>query len=1020
MAKGRHKSPHKEKPKLIVRLLIPMLLLSLLQLFTFFVILTAGGEFSSVRQYAYNTLVDKTANRRNSIQNDFLLKTRSVLGTAERINDLVERVMEEHGASAADMKTDKELNRIVMEASVDDLVDLLRRSKANDAYLILDTGGLYQLEGSCREAKSALYLRDLDPTTDTGFDDLLMEMGLSSISKKHGIILDSGWSLYFEGDPNDMENYGFYYTTMRTAQEFNTLPAASLGHWSGFSNVFKSTSSSMKYSVPLIAYDGTVYGVIGIGMTENSVIASMPVSDFTNETACYILGCDMDAQDSFSIVTHSGPAFSRLVGNVKKLAIGKELDDDVYDFRTSASERLAGAIEPLTLYTNTSPYYQEQWALISVADRASVLRPLANLVQMLLISALLAFAICIVVVVIVSRRLVKPITDAIVTMQTNREYNRVIRFKASNIYELDEMTDAITQLQINVQDFSSQVSKMIRIADVGLGTFMYDRTNDSVFVGQSLLRLLEHDFPDEEDVLMSREAFLESIIAEETRTAVSESLKQVTEDTRTEDSREYSITGGDGEMLWMRLSIVNNTNKSIGILQDITAAVMERKRIEFERDYDSTTGLLNRHAYQIRLEELFRNPEALQVTAFLMIDLDNLKYVNDTYGHDFGDDYIKTAAAALKNFHRYGGIVSRLSGDEFNVCLSGFSSKEEVRRIIDEVRGQLLQSYCMLADGTHFKVRASAGVSWYPDDARSYEQLMKYADFAMYTIKHSTKGEIAEFDSSAYEKDSVLITGVEEMNRIIDECSVRYAFHSIVSARTGEIYGYEALMRPQSAILKSPMELLRIARTGAKLYEIERLTWTKALDDFQKQIDAGHIAPDSHVFINSISNCVLESADVEKIEEAHTKLLSQVVLEILESENVIEEYNVRKSKRMQMWNAQIALDDFGTGYNSEFALITMHPNIVKIDRSIISGCDKDISRRTIINNLVRLVKQKQALVLAEGVETEEELRTVISCGVDLLQGYYICRPVFEPQPVPQEVAETIRRFAKNESKKKRR
>lgn len=282
----------------------------------------------------------------------------------------------------------------------------------------------------------------------------------------------------------------------------------------------------------------------------------------------------------------------------------------------------------------------------------------------------------------------------------------------------------------------------------------------------------------------------------------------------------------------------------------------------------------------------------------------------------------------------------------------------------------------------------------------------------MYTIKHATKGEIAEFDEIAYEKDSLLITGVEEMNRVIDECRVQYAFHSIVSAKTGEVYGYEALMRPQSAIFQSPLELLRIAKTGAKLYEIEKLTWFNALDAFQAQIDAGHISENCHIFINSISNCAMISSDVDELEAKHPKLLSNVVLEVLEGESTNEEYNSRKLARMKKWHAQVALDDFGTGYNSEYALITTQPNIIKIDRSIISGCDKDISRRMIISNLIKLVRPRDILVLAEGVETEDEMRTVIECGVDLLQGYFINRPVFEPSPIPAEVAEKIRSTAK--------
>lgn len=1008
-ASNTSKKKIKTKSKLIVRMLLPMLFLVLLQLVTFFAILIAGGEFSYVQQYAYNTLIEKTENRKNYMESEFQQKTPSVQETAGKINNLVAEILEEQHASIADLQTDKELNRRIMEHSVDTMVDLLRRSMSNDVFLILETGSLYNDEGG-KDAKAALYLRDLDVMSDGGYEDLLMEMGLSSISQQFGIVLDSGWQLHFQPDSSDMDNFDFYYKTVQTAQENSTLSQESLGYWSGFSNLSRSAVASMKYSVPLIAEDGTVYGIIGIGLTENNILSKLPVNDFLSETACYVLGRDNEAEQAFDIITHSGIAFNRLVGSEKKLQIGSALDENVWDFTLQSDVALAGSVQYISLYNQDSPYHTEQWALISVADRDSVLRPLTNLIHMLFISAVVSLIISIVVMLFSSREVVKPISAAIQTMNSNHEYNHVIRFDPSDIYELDLLTDAITQLQINVQDFSSQVSQMIRVANVGLGTFMYDRIDDSVFVGQSLLRLLHFSEQQEEDVMMSRQEFLESIVEEETRQAVTDGLTVVPEEIQGDYIKEYSIDGEDGSTFWMRLSLVHTTNKCIGILQDITGVMMEKKRIEYERDYDSTTGLLNRQAYYQRIEKLFQYPKGLKVTAFIMIDLDNLKYVNDTYGHDFGDDYIKTAATTLKNFQNYGGIVSRLSGDEFNICLSGFSSREEIWEIIYEVREQLAESYCLLADGTHFKIRSSAGIAWYPDDAKSYELLMKYADFAMYTIKHSTKGEMAEFDKEAYEKDSVLITGVEEMNRIIDECDVQYAFHSIVSVETGEVYGYEALMRPQSTILKSPMDLLRIAKTGAKLYEIERLTWTKALDDFQVQIDQGHVKKDCHIFINSISNSVLEQSDVEAIEEAHPELLSQVVLEVLESESVNEEYNTRKLNRMKKWKAQVALDDFGTGYNSEYALVTIQPNIIKIDRSIISGCDKDMSRRMIISNLVNLAGTKQILVLAEGVETESELETVISCGVDLIQGYYINRPVFEPEPIAPEVTETIKRL----------
>ena len=1011
---GKLRTPpqrRKRKFKLVTRLMLPMLLLVALQLATFFGILIIGGEFSFVEQYAYNNLIEKTENRKGYIENEMVQKMPFVQEYSERVNAIVSDILLEEKMTIADLQTERSLSNRILESSVEVLVELLRRSVVNDVYLILDTGDLYAEDGQHTNEKAALYLRDLDAMTDAGYEDLLMEVGLSSISQKYSIMLDSGWSLHYDLDPDDKVNAGFYYDTVSYAQEHRRLGIANLGYWTGFSRHSNNASASMKFTMPLTSADGTIYGVVGIGLTENSILTILPANDFANETACYLLVRE-DRDGEFSVVTHSGSAYYGQVGDKGYLRRGTSPAENVYEFTTAVmSEGLMGSVQYISLYSQWNPHRTERWALISLADSESLLSPLASLIRMLIIAAVVSVIVSALVVVLSSRMIARPMTKAAKTMSAARSFNQVIHFEPSHIEELDEMTDAITQLQINVQDFSSQVSQMIRIANVGLGTFMYDRADDTVFVGQSLLKLLQVTASSEEDIMMDRRDFLYGINAEETRQAIIEGLEFVPDSDEPEFTREYSITDEHGTTRWLRLNLIYNTNKSIGVLQDVTDSVMEKKRIEYERDYDSTTGLLNRHAYYHRLAELFQEPENLKVTAILMLDLDNLKYVNDTYGHDFGDDYIKTAANALKRFQPYGGVVSRLSGDEFNVCLAGFNSKEEIRDIIKEVREQLLQSSCLLADGTQFKVRASMGIAWYPDDAKSYELLMKYADFAMYTIKHSKKGGIAEFDMHIYSQDSVLLTGVEEMNRIIDERSVRYAFQSIVMVKTGEVYGYEALMRPQSHIFQTQIELMRTAKTGAKTYEIERLTWLKSLEDFQTQIKAGHIAEGSRIFVNSIANCALEPADMDAVEDRYQDLLHRIVLELVESDGANPEHVLRKTRRMQKWHAQVALDDFGINYNSEHALTMMKPNIIKIDRSIISGCDKDVSRRGIINSLVKLAHGKGIMVLAGGVETEDEMRAVIECGIDLLQGYYINRPLFEPDMPSQEVVEMMKKLA---------
>ena len=1012
MEKKLNISPQKEskKVKMRTRLSIPILLVVIFQLLAFLAALVFGGEFDNIRGYAYNTLVEKTENRCLYIQNVLQEKPAVVQEYSEQINSMVAGILAERGASIADLQTDKDLNRSIVESSMNSIWGLLRRSEANDAYLILETGELYADEGG-DNARAALYLRTSDIKANAGHNDLMMVIGPASIAKEFDITRHFGWSAYFTPDPEDSSNFDFYYRTIQTARENSDLQADYLGYWSGFSKPSSMVVPSMKYTIPLVAQDGTVYGVVGVGLTEGTILSNIPSYDFLSETACYVLG-RTKSDNTFDVVTYSGSAYSALLGSEDTVHINSELkEEDVYSINMVTDVELSGSVQYMELYSHGSLYENERWALISVASTSSVLRPLRFLQQMLLLSALLSLFVAAIVAVLSYSRVIRPIANASKLMKTKRKHNEVIRFQPSNIYEIDEMTAAITQLQIDVQVTSSRVSKIISVADVGLGTFMYNRADDSVFVGQSLIKVLKLNLPREEDIMMSRREFLDSIRNQELRFMIMANLEMGEDETSEEYSEVYQVDQADGGTIWLRLSYIYSPDTTMGIVQDITDTMMEKKRIEYERDYDSLTGLLNRHAYYRQLSELFHDESKLGITAFVMIDLDNLKYVNDTYGHDFGDDYIKAAAMSLKKFQNSGGIIARISGDEFNICLPGFSSKEEVRKLIYEVRGEMLKSSCLLPDGTHFKIGASIGVSWYPDDADTYELLMKYADFAMYTVKHSTKGEIAEFNINSYSTDSVLLTGVEEMNRIIEEGGVKYAFQGIVSAKTGEIYGYEALMRVQSSIFQSPMELLRTAKTGAKLHEIERMTWTKALADFQTQIDAGHIGKTAHIFVNSIANNKLEPEVEAVLEEKYPPLLSQIVMEILESERSNEDCTVHKAQLIQKWGGQLALDDFGTGYNSEYALLSLQPGIIKIDRSIINGCDKDTSRHMIINSLVKLARAKGILVLAEGVETEEEMKTVISCGVDLLQGYYLTYPLFEPEPIAPEITETIRRLA---------
>ncbi len=992
--------------------IVPMMVLTLLELIVFFLVLLFGDEFSSIKNHSYDILNEKTSNKKNVIESFLSEKTTRVHETGYEINRIVMSVLQEKGIGIDSLRSDKQLASEIISESAEIIIYLLRTNQVNDAFIILDTGDLYN---SNIQKVAGFYIRDADISVNkmNNNNDLLVESGSSVIAREREISLDFEWSAQIPVGDKSIDNFDFFYRTINIAKENRGMSSRQFGNWNGFSKISRSAQPSIKYTVPLISNSGEVYGIVGIGILEKEIEKLLQVNDFSSQKACYMLAKNDETQNRYDVVSYSGAFYEYIKNDILSFSEDEKIYKKI--FRNNDNDSVIYSIQDIDIYSDSSMFLSQKWAVISAVDRKMVMVIHDRLIMMLLLSSIISAFFCVVITIIVNRRISHPVKNMISTIGKYDAENNVLSFESSSIKEFDELAQSIVDLQVSVREHSSRVSKIISMADVGIGVFMYDMSGSDVFVGESLTKLFNLKNDNNADIIMPVNEFMEyigkydydhklessHIFSKDNHKNAYDNIEIIVDEVRGKNTR------------WFKVSLTRENNNIIGLVQDTTNLVIEKKKIEYERDYDITTGLFNRRAFYDRIGRLFSEPLKIKTAAFVMLDLDNLKYVNDTYGHDFGDDYIKTAANILKKFRDYNGIVSRLSGDEFIVFLYGFDNKDDIRKIISDVCKKFEESTCILSDGTKYRVRASGGISWYPDDSVMYEMLIKYADFAMYEIKHSSKGNIAEFDMSSYCKDSILVTGVEEMNRIIDEENIRYAFQPIVSVQTAEIYGYESLMRPQSEVFKSPLEFIRIAKTGAKLYDIERLTWILALRQFGTLRKNGIVAESKKVFINSLLNCRVKDEDIEIIEKENMEYLSDIVLEFLESERSNEEYTKAKQNYIKKWNAMTAVDDFGSGYNSEYALISYNPDIVKIDRAIISGCDSDISRRSIIVNLVSIAKERNVLVLAEGVETYNEMKTVIECGVDLIQGYYIARPLFVPEPLEDNVIKQISNIYKS-------
>ena len=554
-------------------------------------------------------------------------------------------------------------------------------------------------------------------------------------------------------------------------------------------------------------------------------------------------------------------------------------------------------------------------------------------------------------------------------------------------------------------DSSTKLTQIMEMASIKIAGFELKGDDKTVFVTDGFFRVFGLDGIDTKNMDLDRFNHV-----------FKELRKHLQPREEGDPSRIFKIPKGDG-YLYVKLTYTVENNRCLGLVEDVTQAIMEKSILEHERDHDLLTGLINRRAFYRSMKRLFhQGQEALKTAALVMMDLDNLKQLNDTYGHDCGDQYIRTTAECFLESVPANTVVSRISGDEFYLFFYGYDSKEEIRGLLAALRKSLASKAIVLPNQEPFHIKISGGIAWYPDDSTSYEELIKFSDFAMYKVKQTMKGQLSDFDVGVYNRESYLLQNKAELEELIRNEMVEYHFQPIVDGRTGKIYAFEALMRASMPTLRSPLEIITLAKLEGKLDRIEVLTWFKALEAFSRHSISGVLPEGCHVFVNSIANQTMPPQTRSVFEETFRDYLHLIVLEVTEEEQADDRILQEKKQLARHWNAAIALDDYGSGYNSEKNLLSLAPQFVKVDLSLIQEIHLSPDKQEMLQHIVSYGHDRGMRIIAEGIETKEEAETVMRIGVDFMQGYFLARPALVPPPVSDVAMACIRSFNKGEKK----
>lgn len=421
---------------------------------------------------------------------------------------------------------------------------------------------------------------------------------------------------------------------------------------------------------------------------------------------------------------------------------------------------------------------------------------------------------------------------------------------------------------------------------------------------------------------------------------------------------------------------------------------LSEEKVAHLASHDSLTGLLNRRRLNEELTKSIVNDKDCPI-AVIFIDLDNFKMVNDTLGHSFGDRLIVKVAELLKNISPPYKQVARISGDEFILLIYDIESEQQAEEVAKEIVD--LFDTGIVIDSKILNVTASIGVSMYPEHGTTAEDLLKTADMAMYRAKGSGKNGYRLFDESIQKEiheKSVIESGIRKS---LETNGLELHFQPLYNTKDKKITSIEALLRVRSPELVQfgIQKIIQIAEFTGQIVEIDNWVLENACIAI-KRINKQLVNP-IKISVNISPVHIMQQDFVENVQyivESTGIPPGWLQLEITETSLMKSfETNFKKLEMLKELGISIHLDDFGTGYSSLSYLNSLPIDRVKIDKSFVDMMLRSEKEQRIIETIISLAHNIGLEVVAEGVEQKEQLDMLVKYKCELIQGYYISKPI---------------------------
>jgi len=458
----------------------------------------------------------------------------------------------------------------------------------------------------------------------------------------------------------------------------------------------------------------------------------------------------------------------------------------------------------------------------------------------------------------------------------------------------------------------------------------------------------------------------------------------------------------DGRRYWELCSIAPIKDESGAITsyvankEDITGRKLHEEQLYYQANFDALTGLPNRHYFQKHLElQLDLLNRESQYLTLMVLDIDNLKYVNDTFGHEFGDLLLKEIARRLDTVCGQSSVVSRFVGDEFTVIPPLSTNADDARQRAEEIRGAMNNVFTVR--GMEIIATASIGVVLYPEDGESVESLLKNGEAAMYQAKKEGKNAICFYTRELNRQLDERFALEAKLHRAIDRGEFTLKYQPQIDLTDGSVVGAEALLRwtPTGEAAVPPALFVPILEESGMIVAVGEWVLWQACSQAVAWQKSG--LPELRMSVN-ISALQFMRSDldvaVKRVLEVTGLDPHRLCLELTESMVMVDSARtLEKMTALANIGVILSLDDFGTGYSSLEYLGRLPINELKIDISFVRRMLTTRNDAAVVNTIIAMGQGLDMELVAEGVETEEQLAYLAERGCQVIQGYYFSKPL---------------------------